>query len=113
MSPRTKVRHVEQSLFPHIQPDKPVGPILPSVFTGSNADLMLAVSPFYLTGSVMDCTYGEGRWWDRYRPEGLTYHDVSENPRSTTIRCENQETLNPSPGPLTESLRLEGTQGCD
>ena len=71
----TKLRAVEMSLFPDMAPDKPVGPILPSVFTGSNADLMLAVSPYYLTGSVCDLTYGEGKWWDRYKPEPFTAHD--------------------------------------
>jgi hypothetical protein len=74
-APPTKVRHVEQSLFPDIAPDKPVGPILPSVFTGSNADLMHAVAPYYLTGSVCDLTYGEGKWWDRFKPEQFTAHD--------------------------------------
>jgi hypothetical protein len=73
--PRTKVRHVELSLFPDLKADKPVGPILPSVFVGTNADLMEAVAPFYLTGSVCDLTYGEGKWWDRYRPEQFTAHD--------------------------------------
>ena len=47
-------RHVEQSLFPDHAPDKPVGPILPSVFTGTNSDLMAAVAPYYLTGSAHD-----------------------------------------------------------
>lgn len=43
-------RNVHLSLFPDIQPDKPVGAILPSVFHGTNAALMAAVSPFYLGG---------------------------------------------------------------
>jgi tRNA G10 N-methylase Trm11 len=64
------------SAFPDLQPDKPVGPILPSVFQGSNADLMLAVAPFYLTGSVCDVTYGEGKWWDRFTPDPFTAHDL-------------------------------------
>lgn len=72
----TKVRPVEMSLFPDMVPDKPVGPILKSVFTGSNADLIAAVAPFYLVGSVVDCTYGEGAWWTRYRPAGLVAHDL-------------------------------------
>lgn len=71
----TKVRAVELSLFPDIKPDKPVGPILPSVFVGTNADLMAAVAPFYLTGSVCDLTYGEGKWWDRFRPDPFVAHD--------------------------------------
>lgn len=69
-------RAVAQSLFPDLQPDKPVGKILPSVFTGTNADLMLAVAPYYLTGSVLDVTYGEGKWWDRFRPSPFTFHDL-------------------------------------
>lgn len=72
---RTKIRFVEQSLFPDLVADKPTGQILPSVFVGSNADLMEAVSPFYLTGSVLDVTYGEGAWWERFRPETFTFHD--------------------------------------
>jgi hypothetical protein len=73
---RTKVRDVEQSLFPDLVPDKPIGYILPSVFVGTNADLMAAVAPYYLTGSVLDVTYGEGKWWDKYRPAPFTYHDL-------------------------------------
>lgn len=68
-------RIVEQSLFPDIQPDKPVGPILPSVFVGTNADLMRAVAPYYLTGTVLDVTYGEGNWWTRFMPAHFTAHD--------------------------------------
>jgi hypothetical protein len=56
--------------------DRPVGPILPSVFQGTNADLMAAVAPLYLTGSVLDVTYGEGKWWDRFKPEPFTAHDL-------------------------------------
>lgn len=56
--------------------ERPVGPILPSVFTGTNADLMAAVAPLYLTGSVLDVTYGKGNWWKRFTPEPFTYHDL-------------------------------------
>jgi hypothetical protein len=72
----SKVRAVQASMFPDIAPDKPLGPILPSVFVGTNADLIAAVAPFYLTGSVMDCTYGEGAWWRRFKPEALVAHDI-------------------------------------
>lgn len=68
-------RNVELSLFPDIQPDKPTGTILPSVFQGNNSELMAAVAPFYLRGSVMDATYGDGNWWNRYRPDPLVAHD--------------------------------------
>ena len=71
----TKVRPVQTSMFPDIQPDKPIGKILPSVFQGTNADLMAAVAPFYLTGSVCDVTYGEGKWWDRFKPDPFVAHD--------------------------------------
>lgn len=71
----TKVRHVQLSAFPDLQPDKPIGKILPSVFQGTNADLMAAVAPYYLTGSVCDLTYGEGKWWDRFTPDPFVAHD--------------------------------------
>ena len=58
--------------------DRPVGPILPSVFRGTNADLMAAVAPLYLTGSVLDVTYGEGKWWDRFTPDPFTFHDLEK-----------------------------------
>ena len=75
MSPRTKVRPVQLSAFSDVQPDKPIGPILPSVFVGTNSDLLAAVAPYYLTGSVCDLTYGEGKWWDRFRPDPFVAHD--------------------------------------
>jgi len=71
----TKLRHVQLSAFPDLQPDKPIGYILPSVFQGTNADLMAAVAPYYLTGSVCDLTYGEGKWWDRFKPDPFVAHD--------------------------------------
>lgn len=66
-------RDVQLSLVDGME--KPVGPILPSVFKGSNADLMAAVAPLYLTGSVLDVTHGDGKWWDRFRPEEFQAHD--------------------------------------
>jgi hypothetical protein len=72
----TKVRNVQLSAFPELVADKPTGPILPSVFVGTNADLVSAVAPFYLTGSVMDCTYGEGAWWRRFQPDEFVAHDL-------------------------------------
>ena len=68
-------RAVQGSMFPDIQSDKPTGKILPSVFQGTNADLMAAVAPYYLTGSVCDLTYGEGKWWDRFTPDPFVAHD--------------------------------------
>lgn len=69
-------RPVEQSMFPDIKPDRPRGPIPGSVQTGTNADLIATVAPFYLTGSVLDVTYGEGGWWRRFRPVEFTFHDL-------------------------------------
>lgn len=69
-------RAVKQSLFPDMQPEKAIGPILPSVFVGSNAEMIRAAAPLYLQGSVMDCTYGEGKWWESYRPAVFVGHDL-------------------------------------
>jgi hypothetical protein len=74
--PATKVRPVQHSMFPDLVDDRPLGKILPSVFSGSNADLMAAIAPFYLTGRVVDTTYGEGAWWTKFRPPGLIAHDL-------------------------------------
>lgn len=67
---------MQTSLIPDLSPDRPVGPILGSVITGTNADLIAAVAPLYLTGSVCDVTYGLGGWWRRYRPTELVAHDL-------------------------------------
>jgi hypothetical protein len=40
--------------------ERPVGPIPASVQTGTNSDLIAAIAPLYLTGSVLNVTYGEG-----------------------------------------------------
>lgn len=70
------MRDVQLSMWPDVVPERPQGWIMPSVFTGNNADLIAAVAPMYLTGSVLDVTYGAGRWWDRYRPDPFTAHDL-------------------------------------
>jgi hypothetical protein len=74
------VRPVQGSLLPTLQPDKPVGAILPSVITGTNSDLIAAVAPLYLGSgggtAVCDVTYGEGGWWRRFRPTNLVAHDL-------------------------------------
>lgn len=75
-APAGPTRDLELSLFPDVKPARPVGPLLGSVFAGSNADLIAAVAPMWLTGSVLDVTYGDGKWWTRYRPEDFTYHDL-------------------------------------
>lgn len=81
-----------------IVPERPVGHIPKSVFTGSNAELIEAFAPLYLTGSVLDVTFGEGKWWDRFTPEPFTFHDkfkvdgvdfcaLPEKDRSVTTVC--------------------------
>ena len=57
--------------------ERPVGRIPQSVMTGSNAELIRRLAPLYLTGTVLDVTYGKGRWWDLYRPEALAFHDLA------------------------------------
>lgn len=74
--PVTAVRDVQLSAFPEIQPDKPVGKVIGSVQTGTNAELIERVAPLYLSGSVLDVTYGEGKWWERFQPTDFTYHDL-------------------------------------
>jgi hypothetical protein len=73
------VRPVQMSMVEGME--RPVGPILPSVFTGTNSDLMAAVAPLYLTGSVLDVTYGNGDtaggWWKRFTPDPFTFHDLA------------------------------------
>lgn len=72
------MRDVALSLFPDVSPDRPVGPLVGSVITGTNADLIAAIAPMYLEGhSVLDVTYGRGKWWDRYRPERFAFHDLA------------------------------------
>jgi hypothetical protein len=71
------VRHVQQSMFPELKQPVNVGPLVPSVIQGSNADLIHAVAPLYLDGrTVLDVTFGEGKWWRRYRPAQFTFHDL-------------------------------------
>lgn len=58
--------------------ERPVGPIPPSVYRGTNGDLIAAVADLYLTGSVLDVTYGEGKWWERFKPDQFTAHDLEK-----------------------------------
>jgi hypothetical protein len=75
-TPAVSTRAVQLALLPDHAGDRPVGPVLGSVFTGTNADLMAAVAPLYLTGSVLDTTYGDGGWWRRFTPDPFTAHDL-------------------------------------
>ncbi len=70
-------RHVEVSMFPELRAHKAVGPLVPSVITGTNADLIDKIRHLgYLDGSVIDLTYGRGSWWRLWRPETLIGHDL-------------------------------------
>lgn len=57
--------------------ERPVGPLPESVYLGDNAGLMAMVAPMYLTGSVLDVTYGLGAWWRRFKPETFQSHDLA------------------------------------
>ncbi len=57
--------------------DRAVGPIVQSVIHGTNADMVAAIAPLYLRGSVLDVTYGRGMWWRRFQPEPFAWHDIA------------------------------------
>lgn len=69
------MRAVEVSMFPELRAHKAVGPLVPSVIAGTNADLMMTVRSLYLNGPVLDVTYGEGGWWKRHKPADFQGHD--------------------------------------
>lgn len=77
----TASRDIQESMFPDLVPARPQGWIMPSVFRGDNAELMKAIAPMYLTGSVLDVTYGNGDtaggWWRRFTPDPFTFHDLA------------------------------------
>lgn len=55
-----------------------MGRLIGSVQDGTNADLIRTIAPLYLDGaSVMDVTYGRGKWWDQWRPASLIAHDLA------------------------------------
>ncbi len=72
-------RAVEQSMFPGLRSDRAVGPLVPSVIPGTNADLIAKITPIYFPADepVLDVTYGQGAWWSRRRPPGLVGHDLA------------------------------------
>lgn len=70
------MRAVEVSMFPELRSHKAVGPLPASVVSGTNADLIVEIKDLYLTGTVLDVTYGKGSWWTRWRPAGLVGHDL-------------------------------------
>lgn len=57
--------------------EHPVGPLPGSVMFGDNATLIAAVAPIYLTGSVLDVTYGQGNWWRKFTPAPFASHDLA------------------------------------
>lgn len=57
--------------------DVPVGPMPTSVVFGDNAALIAGVAPLYLSGSVLDVTYGQGMWWRRFQPDDFQSHDLA------------------------------------
>ena len=70
-------RAVEQSMFPELRAHKAIGPLVPSVITGTNADLIDKIRHLgYFDGSVIDLTYGDnGGWWKRWQPADFTIFD--------------------------------------
>jgi hypothetical protein len=56
--------------------DRAVGPMPQSFVLGDNSALIASIAPLYLTGSVLDVTYGRGVWWRRFSPASLGKHDL-------------------------------------
>jgi hypothetical protein len=51
--------------------------VLASNYWPTNADLILDASRLgYLDGTVFDATYGEGKFWTKFRPYGLVTNDL-------------------------------------
>lgn len=57
--------------------ERPVGPLPESVVRGDNSALLASVAALYLTGSVLDVTYGRGMWWRRFTPATFGKHDLA------------------------------------
>jgi hypothetical protein len=58
----------------------------------SNADLVVDLAELgYVVGDVLDVTYGLGRWWLKFRPDGLVGCDIVEEKSpigfSVDFRC--------------------------
>ena len=69
-------RDVQASMFPELRSHAAVGPLVPSVIAGSNADLINKMRRLYLTGPVLDVTYGRGSWWLLHQPDQFQGHDL-------------------------------------
>lgn len=59
--------------------DRPVGPMPGSLYLGDNAGLIASIAPLYLTGSVLDVTYGLGAWWRKFTPATFAKHDLADD----------------------------------
>lgn len=57
--------------------ERAIGPTLQSIIAGDNSALIAACAPLYLTGSVLDVTYGGGVWWRRFKPQPFAFHDLA------------------------------------
>jgi len=70
-------RDVQLSLIDGME--RPVGPVPQSVQEGTNADVIRRLAELYLSGTVLDVTYGRGKWWDQYRPpaDSFAFHDLA------------------------------------
>lgn len=72
----------ERQLGLYVEPGNPrpyyVGKLIESVsFTRTNAQLIRGIAPLYLTGDVLDATYGRGGWWRLHLPLSFTAHDLA------------------------------------
>lgn len=56
--------------------EKPIGAMPESFYVGDNAGLIASIASLYLTGSVLDVTYGGGAWWRRFTPAPFAFHDL-------------------------------------
>lgn len=54
-------------------------PPVQSVVKGNNANLMIQVARLWIKpdDSVLDVTFGGGKWWTRWCPQGLRGHDLA------------------------------------
>jgi hypothetical protein len=59
--------------------ERPVGPMPQSFYVGDNSGLIASIAPLYLTGSVLDVTYGGGAWWRRFTPEPFGHQDLEQD----------------------------------
>jgi hypothetical protein len=54
--------------------------------------LIASIAPLYLTGSVLDVTYGGGAWWRRFTPEPFGVTTTSSRTAWTSARCRTSTT---------------------